>query len=110
LASDLNAVEFGQTDIEQDQVWLQFPALLDGFQSIRSFADDLTCGIFFQKQIKETAPGFEIVHHENTYGWYQQKPSTQLIVRDQRPPGGGAEQLIKNEEKDPAGRCPRASF
>lgn len=40
-ASCFNPIQRRKTDVEQDQVWLQFLRLLNGFQSVCHFANDL---------------------------------------------------------------------
>jgi hypothetical protein len=67
LSSGFDTVEFGQPDIEQNQVRLQFPTLLDCFQSIRSLADDLPRRVLLQKEEQETPPGLGVVHDENAH-------------------------------------------
>lgn len=65
LLRGLRPAENGQADVEQNNVRLQLPVLLDCFQSVREFANDLPGCVLLQEGTVTTSPWLEIVHDEN---------------------------------------------
>jgi hypothetical protein len=64
--SGFDSVHVRKSNVQQNQVWLQFFRLLDSFQSIGDFANDLQVRPLLQRCGKELPKGFEILYDKNT--------------------------------------------
>src|SRR5262249_41363321 len=63
--SSLNSVQFRKTKVQQDQIGFCFVRSLNGLQSLRRLAHNAKIPLCLESRPHETAPGPEIVHHEN---------------------------------------------
>jgi hypothetical protein len=65
-ASSLNSAELRKTDVQKDQVWLQFLGFLDSLQSVRGLKDDLQFWFSLESGENEAIPRLVIVRYENS--------------------------------------------
>ena len=63
--SGFNPVECRKANIQKDQVRLQLLGLLNGFQTIRNFSDDLQFVMCEKRQTDEAPPRLVIINHED---------------------------------------------
>ena len=69
-----DSIQSWETDVQQDQVRPEFFGLLNGFQSIRHFADDLPFWMYSKQQTDLASPVFVIICYENANYWQQVLP------------------------------------
>jgi hypothetical protein len=66
LPSGFESIELWKTDVEHNQIRLQFFSFLNRFQTIWHFADHLYSWQFLKYRRDKTPKRFEIVCHEST--------------------------------------------
>ena len=54
-----------QSDVQQDQVWLQFLGFLNGLKSVRHFADHLWLPLFLERRTDVLTPRREVIYGKN---------------------------------------------
>jgi hypothetical protein len=65
LPGSFNSIQFGETDVQHNQVWLQLSRFLDSFETILHFADDLKIWTLLEQLARLASPAFVIINYEN---------------------------------------------
>src|SRR5215831_462434 len=60
-----------QTDIQYNEVWLQFFTFLNSLNSIQRFANDLQSAYLPKPRTNRSTPSFEIINHKDRVRHYQ---------------------------------------
>jgi hypothetical protein len=58
---DFHPIQQGESDVQQDQIWLEIFGLLDSFQSVTNLSDDLAPRLFLQRDTQEPAETFVVI-------------------------------------------------
>jgi hypothetical protein len=66
--NDLHAIQRGESEVEQDQIWLEFFGVPDGFQSVRHLSDDLALRHFLQLETQALAETFVVIDDQRPEG------------------------------------------
>jgi hypothetical protein len=64
LSSDLEAIQPGKADVQQDQIRSQFFCFPNSIQSIGRDADDMQIRLFLKMHANKGSPKFDIIYHE----------------------------------------------
>jgi len=67
LPRGLDSIQGGESDVKQYQIRLQFCRLLNRFQSIRRFTDNLQFWLGSQGRAHESSKGQEVLHDEDPH-------------------------------------------
>jgi hypothetical protein len=63
--SGVESIHSGESDVEENQVRVQFGGLLNGVESVKGFLDDLQAGFFHEDSANQFSEGFEVFDQEN---------------------------------------------